>query len=230
MKATATGSAGPKSARQGKEGTRPARSTPIRGRGERTLKNASPKVDVYLSEAEKWKEESETLRMICLGCGLTEELKWAKPCYTLNESNVVIIQGFRDYCALMFCKGSLLKDTEGVLKKPGENTQAARQLRFTSVREIVGMEPLVKAYIHEAIDAEKAGLKVAFKKNPEPVPEELQKKLDETPALKAAFTALTPGRQRAYILFISAAKQSTTRDSRIEKYRRQILSGKGLND
>jgi uncharacterized protein YdeI (YjbR/CyaY-like superfamily) len=194
-----------------------------------TMKAKAP-VDAFLSEARQWREETEQLRRIILGCGLTEELKWGKPCYTFQESNVVIIQGFKEYCALMFCQGALLKDPRGMLKKPGENTQAARQIRFTHAREIVGMEPVLKAYIHEAIAAEKAGLKVNFKKNPEPVPKELQNRLDETPALKTAFAALTPGRQRAYILYFSAPKQSKTRDSRIEKYRQQILRGKGLND
>jgi uncharacterized protein YdeI (YjbR/CyaY-like superfamily) len=170
------------------------------------------------------------LRTIILGCGLTEELKWGKPCYTFRESNVLIIQGFKEYCALMFCKGALLKDPKGILKKPGESTQAARQIRFTHVREIVGMNPVLKAYIQEAIAAEKAGLKVNFKKNPEPIPQELQSKLDEIPALKTAFAALTPGRQRAYILYFSAAKQSQTRQSRVEKCLKQILQGKGLND
>ena len=156
----------------------------------------NPKVDVYLSKAKKWREEMEKLRTIVLDCGLTEELKWGKPCYTFQESNIVIIQGFKESCALLFCKGALLKDANGILDKPGENTQAARRIRFTNVREIVEMEPILKAYIHEAIEAEKAGLKVNFKKNPEPVPEEFQNKLDEIPALKTAFAALTPGRQR----------------------------------
>jgi uncharacterized protein YdeI (YjbR/CyaY-like superfamily) len=190
----------------------------------------NPKVDVFLSKAKKCQEEFEKLRMIILDCGLTEELKWGKPCYTFQKSNIVIIQGFKEYCALMFCKGALLNDPNGILKKPGENTQAARQIRFTNVREIVEMEPILKAYIYEAIEAEKAGLKVNFKKNPEPTPEELQNKLDEIPALKTAFDALTPGRQRAYILYFSAAKQSKTRESRVEKCMQQILNGKGLDD
>jgi uncharacterized protein YdeI (YjbR/CyaY-like superfamily) len=187
-------------------------------------------VDAFISKAENWQEETKKLRRIILGCGLAEELKWGKPCYTFQHSNVLIIQGFKEYCALMFCQGALLKDPKGVLKKPGENTQAARQIRFTHVREIVGMEPLLKAYIHEAVEAEKAGLKVNFKKNPEPIPEELQNRLDEIPALKTAFAALTPGRQRAYILYFSAAKQSKTRAARVEKCRPQILKGKGLTD
>src|SRR6202047_1915168 len=168
--------------------------------------------------------------MIILDCQLTEELRWGKPCYTFQKKNLVLIIGFKEYCALLFCKGALLNDANGILEKPGENTQAARRIPFTNVREIVEMEPILKAYIHEAIEAEKAGLKVNFKKNPEPIPEELQKKLDEIPALKAAFDALTPGRQRAYILYFSGAKQSKTRESRVEKCMPQILNGKGLND
>jgi uncharacterized protein YdeI (YjbR/CyaY-like superfamily) len=190
----------------------------------------NPKVDIFLKQNPKWREETKMLRRIALGCGLTEELKWAKPCYTFQESNVVVIQGFKEYCALLFCKGALLKDKKGILVKPGENTQGSRQIRFTSSKEIGEMESVVKAYITEAVVAEKAGLQVVYKKNPEPVPEELKKKFEANPALKTAFFALTPGRQRAYILIISAAKQSATRVARIEKYTRQILSGKGLND
>jgi uncharacterized protein YdeI (YjbR/CyaY-like superfamily) len=189
----------------------------------------NPKIDAYLRD-DPWREETKKLRTIALGAGLIEELKWGKPCYMLEDSNVLIIQGFKDYCALMFCKGALLRDSKGILKKPGENTQAARQARFTDVREITKLAPTLKAYIKEAIAAEKAGLKVEFKKTPEPVPAELQKKMAEVPALKTAFHALTPGRQRAYILHFSAAKQSQTRTSRIEKCLKQILSGKGLND
>jgi uncharacterized protein YdeI (YjbR/CyaY-like superfamily) len=190
----------------------------------------NPKVDGYLRNAKKWQKEFKKLRRIILDCQLTEELKWGKPCYSFQKSNIVIIQGFKEFCALLFCKGALLNDANGILEKPGENTQAARRIPFTNVREIVEMEPILKAYIHEAIEAEKAGLKVNFKKNPEPIPEELQNKLDEMPALKTAFDALTPGRQRAYILYFSAPKQSKTRESRIEKCMRQILNGKGLND
>src|SRR5580704_16790215 len=142
----------------------------------------NPKVDVYLAKAKKWQEEMAKFRRISLDGGLTEELKWGKPCYTFHKSNIVIIQGFKEFCALLFCKAALLKDPNGILKKPGENTQAARRIPFTHVREIVGMEPVLKAFIHEAIAAEKAGLKVEFKKNPEPIPEELQNKLDENPA------------------------------------------------
>jgi uncharacterized protein YdeI (YjbR/CyaY-like superfamily) len=194
------------------------------------MNRMNPKVDGYLRKSKKWQEEFETLRRIILDCGLTEELKWGKPCYTFRKSNIVIIQGFKEFCALLFCKGALLNDANGMLEKPGENTQAARRIPFTNVREMVEMEPILKAYIYEAIEAEKAGLKVNFKKNPEPIPEELQNKLDEIPALKTAFDALTPGRQRAYILYFSAPKQSKTRESRVEKCMQQILNGKGLND
>jgi uncharacterized protein YdeI (YjbR/CyaY-like superfamily) len=191
----------------------------------------NPKVDAYLSRAKKWREEMEKLRAIVIGCRLTEELKWGKPCYTFQESNVVLIIGFKEHCALLFCKGALLKDANGILIKPGENTQAARQLRFTNVREIVKMTPILKAYLHEAIEVEKAGLEVNYIKNTELIfPEEFQNKLDENPASKAAFKALTPGRQRAYNIYFSAPKQSKTRMSRVEKCMPQILDGKGLND
>jgi uncharacterized protein YdeI (YjbR/CyaY-like superfamily) len=190
----------------------------------------NPKVDVFLSKAKKWQEELKKLRMIILDCQLTEELKWGKPCYTFQKSNLVIIIPLKESCALMFCKGALLNDANDILIKPGENTQAGRWIKFTNVREIVEMETILKAYIYEAIEVEKAGLKVNFKRNPEPVPEEFQNKLDEIPALKTAFDALTPGRQRAYILYFSAPKQSKTRESRVEKCMQQILNGKGLND
>ena len=188
----------------------------------------NPKVDEYLRKAKKWQEEFKKLRRITLGCGLTEELKWGKPCYTFQKSNIVIIQGFKEFCALLFFNGALLDDPRGILKKFG--WQAARRIPFTNVREIVEMEPILKAYIYEAIEAEKAGLEVNFINNPEPIPKEFQNKLDEIPALKAAFDALTPGRQRAYILYFSAPKQSKTRESRVEKCMQQILNGKGLND
>jgi uncharacterized protein YdeI (YjbR/CyaY-like superfamily) len=191
----------------------------------------NPKVDVHLSRAKKWQEEMEKLRMILLDCQLTEELKWGKPCYTFQKSNIIIIIGLKEYCALMFCKGVLLNDANGILIKPGENTQAGRWIKFTSVREIVEMEPILKAYIYEAIEVEKAGLKVNYKKTTEfIIPEEFQNQLDEIPALKTAFDALTPGRQRAYVLYFSAPKQSKTRESRVEKCMQQILNGKGLND
>ena len=194
------------------------------------MNKMNPKVDKYLAKAKKWQREMEKLRRISLDCGLSEELKWGKPCYTFQNSNIVILQGFKGSCALLFAKGALLNDPKRILEKPGESTQAARRVPFTNVREIVEMEPVLKAYINEAIEAEKAGLEVEFKKNPEPIPEELQNKLDENPALKTAFSALTPGRQRGYILYFSAAKQSKTRESRVEKWMQQILKGKGLND
>src|SRR6266540_2802943 len=191
----------------------------------------NPKADFYFSKAEKWQEEFEKLRMVCLDCGLTEELKWGKPCYTFEKNNIVLIHGFKEYCAVLFFKGALLKDGKGILVQQTENVQAARQVRFTNFREIVKMEPILKAYIYEAIEVEKAGLKVNFKKTTEfNIPEEFQNKLDEIPALKKAFGALTPGRQRGYILYFSAPKQSKTRESRIEKCMQQILNGKGLND
>jgi uncharacterized protein YdeI (YjbR/CyaY-like superfamily) len=192
------------------------------------MNKMNPKVDGFLAKAKKWQEEMKKLRIINLGCRLTEELKWGKPCYTFQKSNIVIIQGFKEFCALLFCKGALLKDSNGILKKFG--WQAARRIPFSNVREIVEMEPILKTYIHEAIEAEKAGLKVNYKRNPEPIPEELQNKLDEIPALKTAFDALTPGRQRGYILYFSGAKQSKTRESRVEKCMARILKGKGLND
>jgi uncharacterized protein YdeI (YjbR/CyaY-like superfamily) len=193
------------------------------------MNGVNRKVDGYLRRS-KWQEELEKLRMIILDCGLTEELKWGKPCYTFQNSNIVILQGFKGSCALLFAKGALLSDPNSILEKPGESTQAARRIPFINVREIVEIEPVLKAYINEAIEAEKAGLEVEFKKNPEPIPEELRNKLDENPALKTAFRALTPGRQRGYILYFSAAKQSKTRESRVEKCMPQILNGKGLND
>ena len=191
------------------------------------MNKMNPRVDVFLSKAKKWQEEMKKLRMIILDCGLTEGLKWGKPCYTFQKSNIVIIQGFKDFCALMFFKGALLKDPNGILEKFG--WQAARRIPFTNVREIVKMEPTLKAYIHEA--KEKAGLKVNFKKTSEfIIPEEFQNKLDEIPALKTAFDALTPGRQRGYLFYFSAPKQSKTRESRIEKCIQRILNRRGLND
>src|SRR6266542_2731910 len=195
------------------------------------MNSMNPKVDEYLRKTKKWQEEFEKLRMISLDCGLTEELKWGKPCYTFQESNIVLIHGFKEYCALLFFKGALLKDAKGILIQQTENVQAGRQIRFTNVREIVKIKTILKAYIHEAIEVEKAGLKVNYKKTSEfKVPEEFQNKLDETPALKKAFAALTPGRQRGYIFYFSQPKQSKTRESRVEKCMQQILNGKGLND
>ncbi|WP_090100402.1 YdeI family protein [Chitinophaga sp. CF118] len=195
------------------------------------MNKMNPKVDFYFSKAEKWQEELEQLRMVVLDCGLTEELKWRVPCYTFQNSNIVLIHVFKEYCALLFFKGTLLNDPNGILIQQTENVQAARQIRFTGIQEIVKMKSILKAYIYEAIEVEKSGLEVNFKKTAEfEIPEEFQKELDKTPALRTAFEALTPGRQRGYILYFSAPKQSKTRDSRIEKSMQQILEGKGLND
>lgn len=191
----------------------------------------NPKVDFYFNKAQNWQKELEKLRIIVLDCGLTEELKWGVPCYTFLESNVVLIHAFKEYCALLFFKGALLNDANGILIQQTENVQAARQIRFTSIEEIVEMEATVKTYIFEAIEVEKAGLKVDLKKTTAfNIPEELQYKLTAIPALKTAFEALTPGRQRAYLLHFSQPKQAKTREARIEKYMPQILNGKGLND
>jgi uncharacterized protein YdeI (YjbR/CyaY-like superfamily) len=195
----------------------------------------NPKIDVFISKAKKWQEEFEKLRMIILDCQLTEELKWGCPCYTFRNSNIVLIHGFKEYCALLFFKGVLLKDSNGILIQQTENVQAGRQIRFTNVREIVEMETILKAYIFEAVEVENAGLKVSRLGRDKKItgfiiPEEFQNKLDEIPALKTAFDALTPGRQRAYILYFSAPKQSKTRVFRVEKSMQQILNGKGLND
>ncbi|HET6872040.1 MAG TPA: YdeI family protein [Sporolactobacillaceae bacterium] len=191
----------------------------------------NPKVDEFLSKAKKWKEEYEKLSEIVLDCDLTEEFKWMHPCYTFQKKNIVLIHGFKDYCALLFPKGALLKDADGILVQQTENVQAARQIRFTNAKEIVELEPALKAYIYEAIKVEKAGLEVKLKETKEfTIPEEFQTQLDEMPALKTAFEALTPGRQRAYLLYFSSPKQSKTRVSRVEKYKQHILDGKGLND
>ena len=190
----------------------------------------NPKVDAFLRKAKKWKEESEKLRKILLDCPLTEELKWGKPCYTFQGKNVVLIGGFKEYCSLLFFKGALLGDPRGILVTPGK-LQAGRQIRFTSLQGIVAMETILKTYIYQAIDVEKSGLKVKLRKHSDYViPEELQKKLDEIPALKTAFEALTPGRQRAYMFHIAKPKQSKTREATVEKCIPQILAGKGLND
>jgi uncharacterized protein YdeI (YjbR/CyaY-like superfamily) len=195
------------------------------------MNRMNTKVDFFFRKAKKWQEEFEKLRTIVLDCGLTEELKWGVPCYTFQKSNIVLIHGFKKYCALLFFKGALLKDAKGILIQQTKNVQAARQIRFTSVQEIVKMKTILKTYIHEAIEVEKAGLKVNFKKTTEfIVPEEFQHKLDEIPGLKTAFKSLSPGRQRAYILYFSAPKQSKTRESRVEKGMQQILIGKGLDD
>src|SRR5674476_1604836 len=191
----------------------------------------NPKVDFYFSKAQKWQKELAKLRTIILDCQLSEELKWGVPCYSFQESNIVLIHVFKEYCALLFIKGALLHDANGILIQQTKNVQAGRQIRFTNVREIVEMETILKAYIFEAIEVGKAGLKVNFKKTTEfIIPEEFKNKLDEIPSLKTAFEALTPGRQRAYILYFSEPKQSKTRESRIEKCMQQILNRKGLND
>lgn len=191
----------------------------------------NPKVDFFFNKAKQWQKEYEKLRMIILDCGLIEELKWGVPCYTFQKSNVVLIHGFKEYCAMLFHKGALLKDPDGILVQQTKNVQAARQIRFTSVKEIIKMEATIKAYIYEAIEVENEGLKVDFKKTEEfTMPEEFHKVLDENPELKAAFEGLTPGRQRGYLLHFSSAKQSKTRESRIEKCMGSIFDGKGLND
>jgi len=191
----------------------------------------NPKVNFYFSKAKKWQGELEQLRMIVLACGLTEELKWGVPCYTFQESNIVLIHVFKDYCALLFIKGALLHDAHGILVQQTEDVQAGRQIRFTSVQAIAEMEAILKAYIYEAIEVEKAGLQVNYKKTTELIiPEEFQNKLDQIPALKTAFDALTPGRQKAYMLHFSQPKQSKTREARVEKCMPQILNRKGLND
>lgn len=191
----------------------------------------NPKVGWFFNKAEKWQEEFEKLRMIVLECGLTEELKWGCPCYTFQKGNIVLIHGFKEYCALLFFKGALLEDPNGILVQQTENVQSARQIRFPSFHEIFEMEPVLKDYIYEAIEVEKAGLKVKYKKTADfVIPDEFQSKLDKVSGLKTAFDALTPGRQRAYIFYFSQPKQSKTRASRVEKYMPQIINGKGLDD
>ncbi|MBS1665987.1 MAG: YdeI/OmpD-associated family protein [Bacteroidetes bacterium] len=191
----------------------------------------NPKVDFYFEKGKKWQEEFTKLRAIILDCGLNEELKWGHPCYTYGKANIVLMHGFKEYCALLFFKGALLNNKKGILIQQTENVQAARQIRFTNVQEIVKLQAILKAYIYEAIEVEKAGLKVELKKTPDyKVPEEFQVKLDKSAALKKAFAALTPGRQRAYLFYFSTPKQSKTREARVEKYIKQILSGKGLDD
>ena len=191
----------------------------------------NPKIDSVIRKAGKWQEEVEKLRKVILGCGLTEELKWGVPCYTFQKGNIVLIHWFKDYCALLFFKGALLKDANGILIQQTENVQAARQIRFTNVQEVVEKESILKAYVREAIAVEKAGLKVIYKKTSDfAIPEEFQRRLDENPALRTTFDALTPGRQRAYIFYFSQPRQSKTRESRIEKCINRILDGKGLDD
>jgi uncharacterized protein YdeI (YjbR/CyaY-like superfamily) len=189
------------------------------------------KVDAYIDNASKWKKELEVLRAILLDCGLTEELKWGSPCYSFKKSNVAIIGELKDSCVLSFFKGALLQDANGILSKPGENSQHARLIRFTNVNTILDLKSVLKAYIFEAIEVEKAGLKIDSSESKQlGIPEEFQHKINENPSLKTAFEALTPGRQRAYLIYFSAAKQSKSRVARIEKYTQRILSGKGIND
>lgn len=193
--------------------------------------NANPNVDWYFNKADKWQEEIELLRTIALDCGLNEELKWGCPCYTFHKSNIVLIHTFKEYCAFLFFKGALLNNADGILIQQTENVQAARQARFTNVQQITELDATLKAYIYEAIEVEKAGLQVELKKTTEfKMAEEFQTKLDESPALKSAFEALTPGRQRGYLLHFSQAKQSKTREARIEKSIERIFDGKGLED
>ena len=191
----------------------------------------NPKVDWFFSKDTQWQKEYEKLRKIILDCGLIEELKWGCPCYAFENTNIVLIHGFKEYCALLFFKGALLNDPNGILIQQTKNVQSARQIRFTNIREIGKMEKILKAYVYEAIEVERAGLKVKLKKTSEfKVPEEFQKRLDKNSSLKKAFDALTPGRQRAYIFYFSQAKQTKTREARVEKYIKQILNGKGLDD
>lgn len=191
----------------------------------------NPKVDWFFNKDTKWQDAYQTLRTIILDTGLNEELKWGQPCYTFEKSNICLIHGFKDYCAVLFMKGALLKDPKGILIQQTKNVQAARQIRFTNVTEITKLKKTLKSYIYEAIEAEESGLKVAFKKSSEfEVPEEFQTKLDKKPALKKAFYSLTAGRQRGYLLYFASAKQAKTRESRVEKYIPKILEGAGLED
>jgi|SRR5689334_8362 len=191
----------------------------------------NPKVDWFFDKDTNWQKEYAKLRTIILDCGLTEELKWGCPCYTFENRNIILIHGFKEYCAVLFFKGALLSDPEGILIQQTENVQSARQVRFTNVREIAKMERMLKTYIYEAIEVERAGLQVKLKKTKDfKIPEEFQQKLDKMPALRKAFNALTPGRQKGYIFYFSQAKQSKTRTARVEKYLKHILSGKGLED
>jgi uncharacterized protein YdeI (YjbR/CyaY-like superfamily) len=191
----------------------------------------NPKVDFFFDKSTTWKKEVEQLRDIILDCGLTEELKWGCPCYTHNNTNIVLIHSFKEYCAVLFFKGALLNDPKGLLIQQSQNVQSARQMRFTDLKEIIKQQRNLKAYVYEAIEVEKAGLKVKLKKTSEySIPEEFEKRLNKKAALKKAFEALTPGRQRAYLLYFSSAKQQKTREDRIEKYIPLIMEGKGLND
>jgi len=195
------------------------------------MNSMNSKVDFFFNKTTKWQEEYKQLRTIILDCGLTEELKWGVPCYTYQKKNIILIHGFKEYCAVLFMKGALLHDAKGILIQQTENVQSARQIRFTNVKEIVKLAPTLKAYVHEAIELEKAGVKVELKKTSEyAIPEEFQNKLDKNADLKKAFKALTPGRQRAYIFHFSQPKLSKTREARVEKYIPQILDGKGIDD
>lgn len=191
----------------------------------------NPKVDWFFDKDSKWQKEYKKLRKIILDCGLTEELKWGCPCYTFEKKNIVLMHGFKEYCALLFFKGALLNNADGILIQQTKNVQSARQVRFTNLKKIVKIEKILKAYIYEAVEVERAGLKVKLKETKEfKIPEEFQKRLNENAALKKAFNALTPGRQRAYLFYFSQAKQSATREARVEKYLHKILEGKGLDD
>jgi uncharacterized protein YdeI (YjbR/CyaY-like superfamily) len=195
------------------------------------MNSTNPKVDWFFEKETKWQKEYEKMRTIVLNCGLTEQLKWGCPCYTFENRNIVLIHGFKEYCAYLFFKGALLNDSNGILIQQTENVQAARQIRFTNVKEIVKQEKILKAYIYEAIEVERAGLKVKLKKTTEfKMPAEFKTRLDKSKTLKKAFEELTPGRQRAYLLYFSQAKQTKTCEARIEKYTKHILNGKGLND
>lgn len=191
----------------------------------------NPKVDWYFTKPTRWQKEVSELRKIVLECGLNEQLKWGCPCYTVQKANIVLIHHFKEYCALLFLKGALLKDTQGILIQQTANVQSARQIRFTSLRDIVKQKALIRAYVYEAIEVENAGLKVDYKKTRDfPMPAEFRKKLTQSAALRKAFHALTPGRQRAYLLYFARAKQASTRERRVEKYSKKILMGKGLED
>ena len=195
------------------------------------MNEKNPKVDFFFAKSQKWQKELEKLREIALDCPLTEELKWGVPTYSYQKANIVLIHEFKEYCAILFVKGALLKDENGILIQQTENVQSARQVRFTNLQEVIELAPVLKAYILEAIEVEKSGLKVTYKKAEEySIPDEFLAKLDENPELSTAFYALTPGRQRAYLLFFAAPKQSKTREARVEKFSEQILAGKGLND
>ena len=195
------------------------------------MSKKNPEIDAYIKDAEQWQPELKQLRKIVLNCGLTEELKWRAPCYTLDGKNVAMIAGFKEYCVLSFFKGALLKDPAGILQKPGENTQAARVIRFTGLAEIKEQESTLKAYVEQAMEVEQAGLTVKKESNKKlDLPAELLDRFEQSPDFQAAFEALTPGRQRGYVMYFASAKQSQTRVNRIEKYRQQILDGKGMND